>query len=469
MKSKLFKFLIAFISTGFLAVLSFYVVVSLYYTEGFSFDTWVNGVYCTGRTVQEVNSELVGMFKTESLTVDSSFFDSEEIRLSDIDFSVDYTDSLENIYMNRSGWNWVSNLFSSSDKKRIYPVISYDHEKLLNQVSKLLIVNEFDSKAHQFSEISYSEDCGYTYYEQLSGEIYQDEIVKLIEKELLDFEDFEILVTEEYLHERPLTEEIIHNREVWNEISSFLETKLYFDMGAEIIPVDAAVLSRFIFWDETKKEFLKTEDGSFLLNNNAQIDFIDALCDSYDTYMKPRDYTTYNGEEKHIELSIYGTRLNRRAEEEYFVNAIANGVKETHIPAYTHEAYCRGLNDIGDTFIEVDLTNQVLYFVKDGELLMTCDIVSGKPTGGNATPEVVGYIVRKSRNTTLRGEGYASFVKYWMPFYKADGLHDASWQSKFGGDRYIRYGSHGCINMQLDDVSQLYEYAEVGMPVIVYK
>lgn len=41
-----------------LLLLTGYFILAFYYREGFSVNTWINGVYCTGKTVEEVNSEL---------------------------------------------------------------------------------------------------------------------------------------------------------------------------------------------------------------------------------------------------------------------------------------------------------------------------------------------------------------------------------------------------------------------------
>ena len=38
-----------------------YLLLGKYYSDGFSCSTWVNGVYCTGKTVDEVNRELVSL------------------------------------------------------------------------------------------------------------------------------------------------------------------------------------------------------------------------------------------------------------------------------------------------------------------------------------------------------------------------------------------------------------------------
>ena len=53
-----------------------------------------------------------------------------------------------------------------------------------------------------------------------------------------------------------------------------------------------------------------------------------------------------------------------------------------------------------------------------------------------------------------------------MPFVYGQGLHDASWQTSFGGDTYKTKGSHGCINLPPKVAAQVYENAYKGIPII---
>jgi lipoprotein-anchoring transpeptidase ErfK/SrfK len=145
------------------------------------------------------------------------------------------------------------------------------------------------------------------------------------------------------------------------------------------------------------------------------------------------------------------------------------GKVQKHIPAYEREAYVRGLDDIGDTYIEIDLTEQKLYAYVDGELTIETDVVTGNERRGWDTPEGVNFVYAKQRNRTLRGPGYASFVKYWMPVKGGVGIHDASWRKKFGGEIFKKDGSHGCINVPSEVMPDLYKMAEVGTPVIMFK
>ena len=56
-----------------------------------------------------------------------------------------------------------------------------------------------------------------------------------------------------------------------------------------------------------------------------------------------------------------------------------------------------------------------------------------------------------------------------MPFHDGQGLHDATWQSAFGGDLYLTVGSHGCVNLPLDVAAAIYNQMEANIPILLYK
>ncbi len=118
--------------------------------------------------------------------------------------------------------------------------------------------------------------------------------------------------------------------------------------------------------------------------------------------------------------------------------------------------------------LEIDMTEQKMYYYADGELVIETDVVTGNTGRRMGTPAGVNYVYNKQRNRVLRGEGYASPVKYWVPVKGAIGIHDANWRSEFGGEIYKTNGSHGCINTPTEIMSQLYDAVEIGTPVIMF-
>ena len=123
---------------------------------------------------------------------------------------------------------------------------------------------------------------------------------------------------------------------------------------------------------------------------------------------------------------------------------------------------------LGDTYIEVNMGKQELFYYVEGKLSMNMPIVTGNVNRGRGTPTGIFPVYNKRYHTNLVGVDYVSYVNYWLGVHKGVGIHDATWRSKFGEEIYKRDGSHGCINCPLDTVSQLWEVVEVGTPVVLY-
>ena len=141
---------------------------------------------------------------------------------------------------------------------------------------------------------------------------------------------------------------------------------------------------------------------------------------------------------------------------------------------YVRKNHCERLTD---TYIVVDISDQVLKVYHRGEELLATYVV----TGSDATPTYEGafYIMCKEQNVTLIGIDYALLVKFWMRIFKGIGIHDASWRESFGkyydengnelGDIRDYFGTHGCINVPEDITSIIFDMVEVGDRVFVKK
>ena len=135
---------------------------------------------------------------------------------------------------------------------------------------------------------------------------------------------------------------------------------------------------------------------------------------------------------------------------------------------YSQTAKSRDVNDIGNSYVEIDLTKQHVWVYNDGEMVAESDCVSGNMSLNYGTPAGVYQITYKERNATLIGQGYNSKVSYWMPFNGNIGMHDATWRNSFGGTIYKSNGSHGCINLPLNNAKVIFENISAGIPVILY-
>ncbi|MBQ3284617.1 MAG: L,D-transpeptidase family protein [Ruminococcus sp.] len=123
---------------------------------------------------------------------------------------------------------------------------------------------------------------------------------------------------------------------------------------------------------------------------------------------------------------------------------------------------------VGDTYVEVSLSDQHMWYIVDGDVYLESDCVTGN-YGSADTPKGYFSVNAKMSPCTLKGDDYTSYVTYWMPFIGGGwGLHDADWRSSFGGNIYKGNGSHGCVNLPPKIAKEMYAVIEVGTPVIVY-
>ena len=137
------------------------------------------------------------------------------------------------------------------------------------------------------------------------------------------------------------------------------------------------------------------------------------------------------------------------------------------------EAALWGEDEVGDTYIEISIDNQTMWFYKNGELLVETPIVTGCVAQGHGTPRGAYQLNNKAVNQTLTSvnpdDPYESFVNFWLPFIdNSYGIHDASWRYYYGGSIYYYNGSHGCVNTPYNSVRTIYNNIEVGTPVIIY-
>ena len=191
---------------------------------------------------------------------------------------------------------------------------------------------------------------------------------------------------------------------------------------------------------------------------------------------KPVVYTDYGWEmDRELTLLEVEPALSRLLADILSGKELTEEDSVTVSAVWLQEAVSHGERDTGDTFVEVDLTNQKVYLVENGELILESDCVTGTDTNDRRTPPGIFAVRFKSLDRDLVGynpdgtESYRSHVNYWMPFNKNIGLHDAAWRGSFGGTIYKRSGSHGCVNLPLKTARELYPHVYKGMPVIVYK
>ena len=169
-----------------------------------------------------------------------------------------------------------------------------------------------------------------------------------------------------------------------------------------------------------------------------------------------------------ISNGAYGWKIDTEGEVAQLLEDIKSGKSVEREPVYSQTANSHGENDYGNSYVEINLTSQHLFVYKNGSLVVDSDFVSGNLSKGHGSPTGAFSVTYTTTDAVLRGEDYATPVKYWMPFAGDVGMHDASWRKSFGGNIYKTNGSHGCINLPTSVAKTIYNTIEKGWPVLVY-
>lgn len=479
-KSAVLKRFVIFIFILFLLVFLCYYLLVFYYRSGFSLNTWINGIYCTGKTVEEVNAELTADMETPVVVIsansDWTSNYNNVIDLRELGYECSYISALNAYMENQSPFLWIDNIIFHRGHT-IEPDISYD-EQAFREAFEQTCVSYYSNQQSGMYTISISDNQGWEHYDGLTHVIDTDKAYELV-KEAVAEGRYEVNIDElDCFYDIPLTEEQEQTRKVWEMLEKFQDCDLVYDMGdiQELFPsYVTAYFVQYEYRQDMQMDFPVLDgQGKLVLNEDKIREFVTYLAEKYDTYGKERRFQSTRGDLITVPAGgTYGTELDQEAEVAFLMSNLLSdemhtGVEKIHIPSYIQQGAVRGINDIGGTYIEVDMTEQHMYYYVDWELVLDTDVVTGNTGRRMGTPEGVNYVYGKQKNRVLRGEGYATPVKFWMPVKGNVGIHDANWRSSFGGEIYKTNGSHGCINTPPDIMSQLYDLVEIGTPVIMF-
>ena len=222
---------------------------------------------------------------------------------------------------------------------------------------------------------------------------------------------------------------------------------------------------------------LEQKGDKFTIDYDKLMDFMKKVADKTDTYGKDRKFKATGIGEIVVNPGVYGYLLDQAATGDEVLKLFNQRKSGDIEPIYERYGFERTKDggDIGNTYIEVDLSRQHLWFYKNGELVVESPIVTGINQGGWQTNVGVGSILSKNTNQTLKGEDffggkYSTPVKYWMPIgWDGEGFHDADWRYSFGGSIYQTDGSHGCLNLPPSVAETIFNNVEIHTPVVVYE
>ena len=436
-------------------IISIYIGGLFFFTNRYMPRTYINGRdfgLVKKSELKKTYEDLSRNFELEIIAKDKNLND----KIAAKDFG--YVDSIGSESIDQTAFYWpVASLVPKHYK--VDSDLKFDAEALDEKIKKLKPV--MGQKDHSQDAKVIFEDGEFEIQDEVHGNfIKMDEFKNAILGHFGDLKE-ELDLAEENLYQEP---KITKDSEyIKNQLASYKDVykkKIIFD------------------FDDRKEEltgqgiiaiYSKANDGTLALDEDKLKHFVERLAAKYDTYRTSRIFNSTGLGLMKVDGGIYGWLTDRKATREKIKEALAKEEPVTIKPAYRQDAVSRKVDDVGNTYIEVDLARQKLWYYKDGVLQLETNVVTGNPTKGNGTPTGTDRIWSRERDRYLTGETYRSKVSYWAPInWSGVGLHDASWRSIFGGNIYKSSGSHGCVNIPVPVMKNLFPQTFTGMPVIVY-
>lgn len=442
-------------------VILIYCCVAFYYGKTFVCGTKINGIDAAGMTADEVIEVFQKRAQDYSLTIKERGGKEEVITDSQIQAEFKGADEIREIAKNQSPIFWIKGLFGGETYDDV-TMFAYDENTFEKAYNSLECIDPDQMTDCENAKPIYK-NGKFVVRKEVKGTTLDLDRTKKIVKEYVASGINILNLEKEKCYKNPkytsTSEEITKLAEKMNDA---LKGSITYKFGKQKVVLDKDVYSS---WMKI------TGDGTdYEIDENEMENWILKFIYQYNTQYGWHTFKTHDGRTKKIFGGPYGWRISKDKEMDAVRKMLKEGTTETREPYWRQKAKVYdGVNgDIGDTYVEVDMSAQTVYYYKDGKQKFSAPCVTGMMTADRKTPECVAYILYKERSATLVGENYTSPVKYWMPFIGNVGFHSASWRDSFGGNIYINNGSHGCVNLSEASAKQLYSLVEKGDPVVAY-
>ena len=458
------------ITGGVLAVICLiYVAISVYFMSHFFMNTKINGKNFSGKTASDVEKYLQTNIKDYKLTILENEGRQDVISGSEIGLEYRAGTEAEKLLKDQNGFAWPKAFFTENSRK-VSVNVSYNEESLNQRISQLSCLQTEQTPA----ENAKPEFDGNQYV--IKPEVYgnavdKERLTEQVKVHITEFQPQSDMVETKCYAKPKYVEDSKEVQEACDAMNKYVNASITYPMNEPVV-VDKALISQWLQVDGEMKVSLNTE---------AMKQWFTAFGDKYDTQGTTRTFTTPAGKSATVTGGTYGWSIDEDTELVNLQNSILNGEVVTREPAYYAggTAAAHSGQDWGNTYAEVDMSAQHMWYVQNGQVVLETDVVTGEPIPSRITPEGVYSLMWKQRDATLVGDikpetgkpEYETDVAYWMQVTSSGvGFHDAIWQTAFGGTLYQipGTGSHGCINMPLDQAGALFNMIEPGTPVIFH-
>ncbi len=448
-----------------------YGAVTYYYADRFFEGTYINGIDCSNKTAYEVEQAIASTVEAYSIEVISRNQDPQTISGSQIGYQYMSDGEVLNLLKQQKPYEWVRG-FMETRSYNTQENVTFDKTLLQNEVKALNCAQPENQVEPENAYVAMNGDEFTIVPETEGSKLKVKEAYKALDAAISGSQtSIDLGSTPDVYAVAAVTSEDSTLQATRDAYNNYTKASITYTFGDQTVTLDGSTLKNWLQFDE--KGQLVQDDASFTQHVK---DFVAQLASEHNTVGTTRSFNTTSGRTVSVYGSAYGWKIDQDAEAAQLTEEIRTGTQTTREPVYSMRANAYGYNDIGSTYIEVDLSSQHMYYYQGGSIIFDSDIVSGDIRyDDRATPPGIFTLYYKKSPDVLRGEKkpdgtyeYETSVTYWMPFNGGIGFHDATWQAYFGGDRYTYAGSHGCINMPLDAAATLYSIIDTNVPIVCF-
>ncbi len=427
-----------------------YIAGAIFFSNHFLLNSEINGVDVSLMTADQAQETLETALQNYRLEIQEREGKIEYITGADIDLQFELTGTSEEVMNRQTIFFWFVNIFHEKTYT-LASEVSFNENKLKKQVQELNGINKTTSTAPIEPQIVRGEE-GFVVKEGIPGnQLSPDETLAAIRIGIsnlmlyVNMEKANCYRQLQYQVDSPAVQAAVR------QLNHILKMKITYRLGNQ---TEELVGDKIIEWVSVSEEYVISVD------QEAVKEYVDEIKTIYQENGSQIKFQTATGET--AGLNSYVTDSGEALfDSEYLSNLILDDENGDTTDFLWEPS---GNMAVGDTYIEINASEQHLYGYQNGRLVVEADIDLKLPRG-NPVPVGIYTIREKGVSETLNGKNWRKTpVENWIAFDGGTALYSEGQAAASDPGRYTACG----IELETAQAAALYENYEIGDLVVIY-